>query len=66
MRELGPNIERTGSRLEFAFNTLPGNLTITPRAADDKGNVQYPVSQQIWNQQGYIFGAMVPHPVEVA
>ena len=61
----GPNIERAGSRWEFSFNAQPGEMTITPRATDDQGNVQYPVSQQKWNQQGYIFGAMVPHPVTV-
>jgi hypothetical protein len=62
----GPNIEKAGSRWEFTFNAQPGNLTITPRAKDDKGNVQYDVSQQKWNQLGYIFGAMVPHPVTVS
>ena len=62
---VGPNIERAGSRFEFSFNASPGSMTITPRASDDKGNVQYPVSQQKWNQQGYLFGAMVPHPVTV-
>lgn len=61
----GPNIERAGSRWEYMFSALPGSMTITPRATDDKGNVQYPVSQQKWNQQGYLFGAMVPHPVTV-
>ena len=63
---VGPNIERAGSRWEFSFNASPGNLTLTPRATDDQGNVQYPVSKQIWNQQGYLFGAMVPHPVTVS
>jgi sulfane dehydrogenase subunit SoxC len=61
----GPNIERAGSRWELTFTANPGSMTITPRATDDKGNVQYAVSQQKWNQQGYIFGAMVPHPVTV-
>ncbi len=61
-----PNIERAGSRWEFSLNAQPGNMAITPRATDDQGNVQYPVSQQKWNQQGYIFGAMVPHPVTVS
>ncbi len=61
----GPNIERAGSRFEFSFNASPGSITITPRATDDQGNVQYPVSAQKWNQQGYLFGAMVPHPVTV-
>jgi sulfane dehydrogenase subunit SoxC len=62
---VGPNIERAGSRFEFNLDASPGSLTITPRATDDQGNVQYSVSQQKWNQQGYLFGAMVPHPVTV-
>jgi sulfane dehydrogenase subunit SoxC len=61
----GPNIERAGSRWTLSFNAAPGSMTITPRATDDAGNVQYDVSQQKWNQLGYIFGAMVPHPVTV-
>lgn len=61
----GPNIEKAGTRWNFSFNAQPGSLTITPRATDDQGNVQYPASQQKWNQQGYLFGAMVPHPVTV-
>jgi hypothetical protein len=62
----GPNIERAGTRWEYTFNAQLGNMTITPRATDDQGNVQYDVSQQKWNQQGYIFGAMVPHPITVS
>jgi sulfane dehydrogenase subunit SoxC len=62
----GSNIERAGTRWEFSFNATPGLTSITPRAADDQGNVQYPASQQVWNQLGYIFGAMVPHPVTVS
>ncbi|MDP2932354.1 MAG: sulfite oxidase [Chloroflexota bacterium] len=61
----GPNIERAGTRWQFSFTAQAGSMTITPRATDEKGNVQYPVPQQKWNQQGYIFGAMVPHPVTV-
>jgi len=61
----GSNIERAGSRWEFTFNAVPGDMTITPRATDDKNNTQYDVSQQKWNQLGYLFGAMVPHPVKV-
>lgn len=61
----GPNIERAGSRWELPFTAQPGEMTIMPRATDDMGNVQHDVSQQKWNQQGYVFGAMVPHPVKV-
>lgn len=60
-----PNIERAGVRWEFEFAARPGNMTITPRATDDKGNTQWDVSRQKWNQLGYLFGAMVPHPVKV-
>ncbi len=61
----GTNIEKAGTRWEFSFTAQPGDMTITPRATDDKNNVQYDVSQQKWNQLGYVFGAMVPHPVKV-
>ncbi|MBI2858134.1 MAG: sulfite oxidase [Chloroflexi bacterium] len=61
----GPNIERAGSRWQFSFDATPGEMTITPRAFDEKGNSQYDLSQQRWNEQGYLFGAMVPHPVKV-
>ena len=62
---VGPNIEKAGTRWEFTFNAEPGNMTITPRATDDQGNAQYDISEQKWNQMGYLFGAMVPHPVTV-
>ncbi len=61
----GQNIERAGTRWEFTFDAKPDLTTITPRATDDQGNVQYDISQQKWNEQGYVFGAMVPHPVKV-
>lgn len=60
-----PNIERAGVRWEFTFDAKPGDMTITPRATDEKGNTQPEVSQQKWNEQGYVFGAIVPHPVKV-
>jgi sulfane dehydrogenase subunit SoxC len=62
---VGPNIEKAGSRWEYSFTAQTGSMTITPRATDDKNNVQYDISKQKWNQLGYIFGAMVPHPVTV-
>lgn len=62
---VGSNIEKAGTRWEFSFTAQTGNMTITPRATDDKNNVQYDISQQKWNQLGYLFGAMVPHPVTV-
>ncbi len=61
----GLNIERSGSRWELIFDARAGDMTITPGASDEKGNTQYDLSQQRWNEQGYLFGAMVPHPVRV-
>jgi hypothetical protein len=60
-----PNVERAGVRWEFTFEAQPGDLTITPRATDEQGNTQPDVAQQKWNEQGYLFGAPVPHPVTV-
>ncbi len=62
----GPNIERAGTRWEFCFDFEPGDLTIMPCATDDKGNTQYDISKQKWNKLGYLFGAMVPHPVTIS
>lgn len=61
----GPNIEQAGVRWEFTFTAQPGEMTITPRATDDKGNPQIDLAQQKWNQLGYLFSAPVPHPVKV-
>jgi sulfane dehydrogenase subunit SoxC len=62
---IGPNIEKAGTRWEYSWQATPGPLTITPKATDEKGNSQYDISQQKWNQLGYLFGALVPHPVTV-
>ncbi len=62
----GPNIERAGTRFEFTFTATTGMTSITPRATDDKGNTQPPLSAQKWNQQGYVFAAPVPHPITVS
>lgn len=59
------NIEKAGVHWTFDVDLKPGQATITPRATDSKGNVQYDVSKQTWNQQGYVYGAYVPHPVIV-
>lgn len=63
---VGPNIERAGTRWEFMLDARLGDLTIIPRATDEQGNVQLELSQQKWNEQGYLFGAVVPHPLKVS
>jgi sulfane dehydrogenase subunit SoxC len=61
-----PNIERAGARWQLTLTANPGTITITPRAADDQGNVQpTDPSGQLWNEQGYLFGVAAPHPVTV-
>ncbi|HEX7474694.1 MAG TPA: molybdopterin-dependent oxidoreductase [Dehalococcoidales bacterium] len=62
----GPNVEKAGSRWEFCFDAQPGNLTITPRATDDRGNIQFDISRQKWSASGYLFGAATPHPVTIS
>jgi sulfane dehydrogenase subunit SoxC len=62
----GPNEPMAGTRWRFAFDAQDGEMTITTRASDDQGNTQYPISEQTWNELGYLFGAMVPHPVTVS
>jgi DMSO/TMAO reductase YedYZ molybdopterin-dependent catalytic subunit/mono/diheme cytochrome c family protein len=60
-----PNTEKAGVPWTLDADLKEGQATVTPRATDDKGNVQYDVSKQKWNQQGYVYGAYVPHPVIV-
>jgi DMSO/TMAO reductase YedYZ molybdopterin-dependent catalytic subunit len=62
---VGPNIERAGTRWELSFEAKAGEMTITPRATDEKGNTQPELGMQKWNLKGYNFGAPVPHPVTV-
>ncbi len=59
------NIEKAGVRWEFSFDARAGDMTITPRATDEQGHTQWDLSQQKWNQLGYLFGAAVPHPIRV-
>ncbi|MDN5870192.1 MAG: sulfite oxidase [Nitrococcus sp.] len=61
-----PNIAAAGARWAFTLDAQPGLKSITPRATDEKGNRQWPISEQVWNKKGYIWGAVVPHPVDVA
>jgi hypothetical protein len=42
----------------------PGNHTVRVRARDDRGHVQPDTVP--YNEQGYLFGAVVSHPVTVA
>lgn len=61
----GPNLPQAGTKWSFTWEATPGEMTITPRATDDTGATQPDASEQRWNKLGYLFGAMVPHPVTI-
>lgn len=58
-----PNIPRAGVRWDFEWDARPGEHTIRVRATDDAGNAQ--PDQVPWNEKGYLFSAVVGHPVRV-
>ena len=60
-----PNTERAGVRWQITLPLGPQVTSIMPRATDETGKSQPPISEQKWNEQGYLFGASVPHPVAV-
>lgn len=63
-RLLGTPEAKAGVRWAVTVNARPGAHRITPRATDSTGRRQplNPLSQA-WNELGYNFGAVVPHPV---
>ncbi len=61
----GANIANAWGRWNFTWTPpAPGNYTLRARATDTAGNVQ-PASVP-FNDGGYLFGAIVQHPVVVA
>lgn len=62
---VGPNIGAAGARWEFTLEAKPGKITVTPRATDEKGNTQIPVSEQKYNVKGYNWEAVIPHDITV-
>jgi DMSO/TMAO reductase YedYZ molybdopterin-dependent catalytic subunit len=60
-----PNIAQAWTQWSFIWTpTVPGNYNLMARATDKKKNVQ-PVTSP-FNTGGYLFGAIVKHPVTVA
>ncbi|HET9422955.1 MAG TPA: molybdopterin-dependent oxidoreductase, partial [Nocardioides sp.] len=57
------NATQAWRQWSIPWNAHPGEHTIRVRARDDRGNVQ-PTSVP-FNEQGYLFGAVVAHPVSV-
>lgn len=64
-RLVGPNKERAGVRWELTFDAKPGEMTIMPRATDEDGTTQPAHAEQRWNKKGYLWSAVVPHPVTI-
>ncbi len=59
-----PNLARAWVRWSFEWDALaPGRQTIRVRATDERGNTQ--PDRVPWNEQGYLYNAVVDHPVTV-
>ena len=58
-----PSIEGCWLRWQFAWDAQPGEHEIRVRATDRRGRTQ-PDSVP-WNQHGYLYNAVVAHPVSV-
>jgi sulfane dehydrogenase subunit SoxC len=59
-----PNIARAWVRWDFAWDAHLGHYTITVRATDEAGNTQ--PDSVLWNEQGYLYNALIHHPVQVS
>lgn len=62
-RLAGPNAARAWARFAFDWEAQPGRHAVRLRATDQLGNGQ-PDSVK-WNDQGYLYNAVVEHPVTV-
>jgi DMSO/TMAO reductase YedYZ molybdopterin-dependent catalytic subunit len=58
------NVARTWALFEFEWDALPGEHVIRARATDLSGNTQ-PDSVP-FNENGYLYNGVVPHPVSIA
>ena len=61
---LPPNIEGAWARWQFTWDPEPGRHEIRVRAIDEQGRTQ-PESVP-WNHFGYLYNAVVAHPVTVS
>jgi sulfane dehydrogenase subunit SoxC len=58
-----PSIAQAWARWDFDWEAKPGHHTIRVRAADGQGHTQ--PDNVPWNEQGYLYNAVVDHPVIV-
>jgi DMSO/TMAO reductase YedYZ molybdopterin-dependent catalytic subunit len=59
-----PNLPQAWVRWDVDWNAQPGSHSLVARATDEHGNVQPGVTP--WNDQGYLYGGIVVHPVTVS
>ncbi|MGH8902612.1 MAG: molybdopterin-dependent oxidoreductase [Egibacteraceae bacterium] len=59
-----PNIPLAWARWSFAWDARPGEHSIRIKATDDRGNTQPDTVE--FNEMGYLYNAVVAHPVNVA
>jgi sulfane dehydrogenase subunit SoxC len=59
-----PNIARAWVRWDFDWEAAAGRYVIQARATDAEGHTQ--PDRVPWNEQGYLYNAVVDHPVTVA
>jgi DMSO/TMAO reductase YedYZ molybdopterin-dependent catalytic subunit len=58
-----PNAARAWARWDFLWDAKPGFYAIRVRATDEKGNTQ--PFRVPFNEQGYLYNAVVGHPITV-
>jgi sulfane dehydrogenase subunit SoxC len=57
-------VRQAWAQWRIAWQATPGEHVLQARATDTAGNVQPDTS--LFNDNGYLFGAIVNHPVTVA
>ncbi|MDQ7829235.1 MAG: sulfite oxidase [Armatimonadota bacterium] len=58
-----PNIARAWARWDFVWEARPGTYSLRVRATDERGNTQPAIVP--FNEQGYLFNAVIGHPLTV-
>jgi sulfane dehydrogenase subunit SoxC len=58
-----PNVPQAWVRWDLDWDAQPGSYNLRARAIDERGNRQ--LASVPWNDQGYLYGAVVGHPVTV-
>jgi len=58
-----PNITQAWVRWDIDWSPQPGDYALRARATDEHGNLQPAATS--WNDQGYLYGGIIGHPVRV-